>query len=466
MNAYNLMLDTDSYKYSHYAQLPPSTTHVSSYIESRGGAFPFARFFGLQGLIKQHFMTPITADQVDEAEAIATQHGLPFNRAGWTHIVEKHGGRLPIEIAAVPEGTDVPVSNVLAQVLNTDPKLPWLTAFIETVLMRLWYPTTVCTLSATAKLAIMEQLERSCDDPAAVIPFRLHDFGARGVSSYESAAIGGLAHLVNFLGTDTIAALTYASNYYHEPMAGFSIPAMEHSTVTSWGRDGEVRAFANMIERFAKPGKLFAMVCDSYDIDHAVDEIIGQQLREKIANSGATLVVRPDSGDPSEVVPRILRSLAKHFGATTNSKGYLVLAPSVRVIQGDGMELATIQSTGEAILNAGFSAENCAYGMGGGLLQKVNRDTMKFAMKASAAMIDGKWVDVFKSPKGDTSKRSKAGRLALTSDFQTVRIETLGDRKNLLRPVYRNGELLIDETLAAIRARAANSSAQLAAAEA
>lgn len=455
MNEYNLILDTDSYKYSHYLQLPPGTTHISSYIEARGGAFPFARFFGLQGLIKQHFLTPITPEQVDEAERVATQHGLPFNRDGWMRVVEKHGGRLPIEIEAVPEGTDVPIGNVMAQVVNTDPEMPWLTAFIETALLRLWYPTTVCTLSAMAKQTIMKQLEQSCEDPVSVIPFRLHDFGARGVSSYESAAIGGLAHLVNFLGTDTIAALTYAAEYYHEPMAGFSIPAMEHSTVTSWGRDGEVRAFANMIEHFAQPGKLFAMVSDSYDIDYAVDEIIGQQLREKIVNSGATLVVRPDSGDPSEVVPRIMNSLARNFGATKNNKGYLVLAPSVRVIQGDGMELATIRSTGEAILKAGFSAENCAYGMGGGLLQKVNRDTMKFAMKASAAKIAGEWVDVFKSPKGDTTKRSKAGRLALTSDFETVRAEALGNRENLLRTVYRNGELLIDESLATIRERTA-----------
>jgi nicotinamide phosphoribosyltransferase len=453
MDEYNLILDTDSYKYSHYLQLPRDTTHISSYIEARGGAFPFARFFGLQGLIKQHFLTPITAEQVDEAERVATRHGLPFNRDGWMRIVEKHGGRLPVEIEAVPEGMDVPIGNVMAQVVNTDPEMPWLTAFIETALLRLWYPTTVCTLSAMAKQTIMKQLEQSCDDPASVIPFRLHDFGARGVSSYESAAIGGLAHLVNFLGTDTVAALSYAADYYHEPMAGFSIPAMEHSTVTSWGRDGEVRSFENMIEHFAKPGKLFAMVSDSYDIDYAVDEIIGQQLREKIVNSGATLVVRPDSGDPSEVVPRIMNSLARNFGATKNSKGYLVLAPSVRVIQGDGMELATIRSTGEAILRAGFSAENCAYGMGGGLLQKVNRDTMKFAMKASAAKIAGEWVDVFKSPKGDTTKRSKAGRLALTAAFETVRVEALSNRENLLRVVYRNGELLVDESLAAIRER-------------
>jgi len=454
MNDYNL-LDTDSYKYSHYEQLPRGTTHVSSYIEARGGPFPFARFFGLQGLLKQHFLSPITAGQVDAAQAVATGHGLPFNRSGWLRIVETHGGRLPIEIQAVPGGTDVPVGNVLVQVVNTDPELPWLTAFVETSLLRLWYPTTVCTLSAHAKLTIMEQLERSCEDPGAVLPFRLHDFGARGVSSHESAAIGGTAHLVNFLGTDTVATLTYAAEYYQEPMAGYSIPAMEHSTVTSWGRNGEIRAFDNMIDRFAKPGKIFAMVVDSYDIDHAVEHIIGCELREKIVNSGATLVVRPDSGNPAEIVPAILQSLARNFGATRNRKGYLVLAPCVRVIQGDGMELETIRSTGEAILSAGFSIENCAYGMGGGLLQKVNRDTMKFAMNASAAKIGGAWVDVFKSPKGDTSKRSKAGRLALTTDFQTIRQETLGTRTNLLRPVYRNGALLVDEPLAVIRARAA-----------
>ncbi|HZZ65995.1 MAG TPA: nicotinate phosphoribosyltransferase [Candidatus Baltobacteraceae bacterium] len=459
MNNYNLILDTDSYKYSHYAQLPSGTTHISSYIESRGGDFPFARFFGLQGLIKQHFLRPVTVEQVEEGASIATQHGLPYNHAGWMRIVEKHHGLLPVQIEAVPEGVDVPAGNVLAQIVNTDPEFAWLPAFIETSLLRLWYPTTVCTLSATAKRSIMEQLDRSCDDPAAVIPFRLHDFGARGVSSYESAAIGGLAHLVNFLGTDTVAALTYAAQYYHEPMAGYSIPAMEHSTVTAWGRDGEARAFENMIDHFAQPGKVFAIVADSYDIDYAVEEIIGRQLREKIVNSGATLVVRPDSGDPKDVVPRVLASLARNFGATKNQKGYLVLAPSVRVIQGDGMELSTIASTGEAILKAGFSAENCAYGMGGGLLQKVNRDTMKFAMKVSAAMINGQWIDVFKSPKGDMSKRSKAGRLALTSDLQTVRLEELGARENLLRPVLRNGELLIDQSLTTIRERAAQSDA-------
>ncbi len=120
MNDYNLILDTDSYKYSHYAQLPPGTTRVSSYIESRGGPFPFTRFFGLQGLIKQHMLAPITRAQVDEAERVATAHGMPFYRAGWMRIVEKHGGRLPIEIEAVPEGTDVPIGNVLAQVVNTD----------------------------------------------------------------------------------------------------------------------------------------------------------------------------------------------------------------------------------------------------------------------------------------------------------------------------------------------------------
>jgi len=134
-----------------------------------------------------------------------TAHGVPFNRAGWEHILKQHGGYLPLKIQAVKEGTVLPVKNAIVQIINTDPAVPWLTSFMETALLRaVWYPTTVATLSWTVKQIIRTYLEKTCENPEAELPFKLHDFGARGVSSAESAALGGIAHMVNFLGSDTV----------------------------------------------------------------------------------------------------------------------------------------------------------------------------------------------------------------------------------------------------------------------
>jgi nicotinamide phosphoribosyltransferase len=452
----NLILNTDSYKASHFLQYPPGTEAVSSYIESRGGLFPHTLFFGLQAFIEQYLLTPITLDDVGAAEELLTAHGLPFNRAGWRKIVDGHGGYLPIEIAAVDEGEVIPTGNALVQLHNTEPELAWVTAYIETALLRaVWYPSTVATLSFQAKRVIRRHLDRTSEDPDGQIPFKLHDFGARGVSSLESAMLGGMAHLVNFQGTDTVSALIGARRYYDADMAGYSIPAAEHSTITAWGRAREADAYANMIDRFGKPGKLVAVVSDSYDIFNAVSELWGKALKEKVLSSGATLVVRPDSGNPSEVVVEVARRLAQAFGATTNKRGYAVLNPCVRIIQGDGMDLEQIGVVLEALATAGFSADNIAFGMGGGLLQKVDRDTLKWAMKASAVRIDGVWHDIYKDPATDRGKTSKKGLLGLTRDARGWRTVPAAEAdENRLVPVYRDGAQLRRTTFDAVRTRA------------
>jgi nicotinamide phosphoribosyltransferase len=452
----NLILNTDSYKASHFLQYPPGTEEISAYIESRGGRFPHTVFFGLQAFIKQYLLCPITYDDVSEAEALLTAHGLPFNQAGWLRIVNEHGGLLPIEIVAAEEGEVIPTHNVLVQVRNTDRELAWVTTYIETALLRaIWYPTSVATLSFEAKRIIRRHLDRTSDDPDGEIPFKLHDFGARGVSSLESAMLGGMAHLVNFQGTDTVSALVGARRYYGAAMAGFSIPAAEHSTITSWGREREADAYANMIARFAKPGKRVAVVSDSYDVFNAVSEVWGKALKDEVLRSGATLIVRPDSGNPAEVVVEVARRLADAFGTTTNKAGYAVLNPCVRIIQGDGMDLDAIDAVLKALTGAKFSADNIAFGMGGGLLQKLDRDTQKWAMKASAIKINGFWRDVYKDPVTDHAKVSKKGRQALIHDAQGWRTVPAAEaRDNRLTPVYRNGKLLRQTTFDAVRARA------------
>jgi nicotinamide phosphoribosyltransferase len=285
-----IVLNTDSYKHSHWLQYPPQTSHVFSYVEARGGTHHRTLFFGLQVILKEYFCKAVTAEDVALAAEVCAAHGLPFHHDGWMHVVDAHGGRLPVRIRAVAEGTLVPVRNVLVTVENTDPACFWLTSFLETALLRVWYATTVATNSWATKQLIARWLERT-GDPAG-LPFKLHDFGARGVSSLESAMLGGMAHLVNFQGTDTMSALLGARTYYREPMAGFSIPAAEHSTITAWGRDGEADAYRNMLQRFARPGSLLAVVSDSYDLEHAVDALWGGELRQAVIDSGATVVIR------------------------------------------------------------------------------------------------------------------------------------------------------------------------------
>ena len=450
----NLILNTDSYKMSHFAQYPEGAEYVSSYIESRGGTYPETVFFGLQAFLKDYLSRPISQADIDEADLICGAHGVPFNRAGWEYILKQYAGYLPLEIQAVPEGMALPTGNVMVQVVNTDPCCAWLTSYIETALLRaVWYPTTVATLSRACRNIIGGYLRDTADNQEG-LPFKLHDFGARGASSEETAALGGAAHLVSFMGTDTLSGIMAARRYYQADMAGFSIPAAEHSTITSWGREGEVDAYANMIRQFGGEGRLVAVVSDSYDFWNAIDNIWGGELKELVQQCGGTLVVRPDSGDPVEIVPEAIERLMVKFGCTINSKGYRELPACVRLIQGDGVCVRTIDAILAAMKARGLSADNVAFGMGGELLQKINRDTQKFAMKASAIRIDGEWRDVYKDPVTDPGKRSKRGRLALVKGLQgvtTIREDALGERQNMLVTVFRNGDLLQDWTFEEVR---------------
>jgi len=464
---HNLILNTDSYKASHWLQYPPGTDRTFFYVESRGGVYDRTVFFGLQAILKAWLSRPVTHADVDEARDFFAIHGEPFNEAGWRRIVDLHGGRLPMRIRAVPEGAVVPTHQALVTIESTDPEAFWLPSYLETLLLRLWYPVTVATLSWQVKRTIRGFLERTSDDVAGQLPFKLHDFGARGVSSAESAAIGGMAHLVNFLGTDTVQGVLAAREFYGEPMAGYSIPAAEHSTITSWGRDREADAYRNMLRHFAKPGGLVAVVSDSYDIFHAIREHWGKTLRDEVIASGGTLVVRPDSGDPVEVVHQCITLLDEAFGHTKNGKGYKLLN-HVRLIQGDGVNPDSIRAILERITSVGYAADNIAFGMGGALLQKVDRDTQKFALKCSAARIDGQWVDVFKAPVTDAGKFSQRGRLTLIrhceyGTYKTVPIPASLEHAEDLVPehgwehametVWENGELVKDWSFADVRAR-------------
>lgn len=456
----NIILGSDSYKASHHfdggSLYPPKTTNMYSYLESRGGKYGSTIFFGLQYLLKEYFEgSVVTHEDVNEAESFWKAHGEPFAKEAWTTLVDRHNGRLPIRIKAVKEGLCVPTHNILLSVESTDPDFFWLPSYLETQIVRsIWYPTTVCTTSHYIKRTIKQYLDATANDTKSEIGFKLHDFGARGVSSSESAGIGGMAHLVNFMGSDTVEGVRYAQHYYgvDSGMPAYSIAATEHSTITSWGKENELNAYRNVVKQFAKPGALFACVSDSYDLYNVLENVWGGELRDEVANSGATLVVRPDSGNPAEVVLKTMQTLERKVGTETNLRGYKVLPKWIRVIQGDGINHESIEEILLTLKNHDYSASNIAFGMGGALLQQVNRDTQRFAYKCSEATIDGKAVPVFKDPATDPGKRSKSGRLKLISRngmLQTV--QETDSSADLLETVFENGELKRTQTLDEVR---------------
>ena len=467
MNHMNPIIRTDSYKVSHYKQYPPGSAFVTSYIEPRWNkdrSIDRVVFFGLQAFLES--LQPITLQDVYEAELLFTAHGEPFNRSDWLKIVEDYDGKLPIKITALPEGTVHGFGVPQVQVKNTDPRFPWLTSYVETMLVRaVWYPSTVASVSRSIKVKIAKYLEKTSDDPnwkTNILPFRLHDFGSRGASSGETAALGGMAHLVNFMGTDTVEALVAARRFYDADMAGFSIPASEHSTITTWGREGEADAYANMIKQFGGQGKIFACVSDSYDLWNAIDNIWGTQLHDQVVNNGGVLVVRPDSGDPVTVVLEAITKLGNKFGYTVNSKGYKVLAPCVRLIQGDGINPKSIVDILDVLVENGWAAENIAFGMGGALLQNVNRDTLGYAMKANNLVImddNGAMIEnrpVFKNPITDHGKSSKAGVQGVIrrdGELVAVPVAEVGD-DNQLELVFYNGDIVRRSSWDMIKARA------------
>lgn len=407
--------NTDGYKPSHFLMYP-DLTQMYGYVESRGGKFNDLVMFGFQIFRNAYLKRPITREEIEFAAEFFPQYGVPFNRSGWEHILEQHSGFLPIRIYAVPEGTVVPVKNVLALVYATDPKCAWLVPYIETMLLRaIWYGTTVATGSREIKKVIARHLKETCDkaDFGGLL-YMLHDFGARGVSSLESAGIAGAAHLVNFSGSDTITGILYARQYYGEKLAAKTVPAAEHSTIITWKKQREVEAYRNIMEKF-KGYPIISVVSDTYDVFNATDNLWGEVLHDAVIASGSTLVIRPDSGDPALVVTAIARILEKRFGVKVNSKGFKVLQ-HVKILQGDGINRLSIDRILNTLKSAGFAASNMVFGMGGELLQSAMRDDQKFAFKICAATEKGELFGVSKDPITDPGKKSKEGIPVLERD--------------------------------------------------
>ena len=459
----NICLLTDSYKVTHHRFYPENTEKIYSYLECRvGSEFNKTIFYGLQYIIKKYLEGEVvTQEKVDQANNLIKAHiGEDiFNYDGWMYIANELDGKLPIEIKAVDEGTPVEVGNVLMTVENTDKHCYWLPNYLEPLLLQVWYPSTVATLSAEVRKLCNFYLDVTGSSKEN-LDFMLHDFGYRGATSTESAKLCGSAHLISFKGTDTIPALIIPENYYNDnTIYGLSVQATEHSVMTSLGEEGEIKQAINVIDK-AKDG-ILSIVIDSYNYKEFLKQasIKGNKLNAKIIEflektEGNKVVFRPDSGEPVSTTLDCLKILGEGFGTTKTINGYKIFAKNIGLLWGDGLNYHKIRDILFGMKSNGWAAQNIIFGMGGGLHSSVNRDTQRNAFKCSAQLRDGTWYDIFKNPL-DSSKKSKTGRLKLVKEnnyFKTYPIAS--KKKDYLKTVFKNGELIKQESFQDIKNRA------------
>ena len=452
---------TDSYKASHFKMYPECQKMVaygefrSPYpIKMKGESSSDTRvlFQGMRYILENYIAVPWTVEDVENAEKFYKTHNAgnteyPFPKELFMKFVKENNGYFPVKIEALEEGT---VANVHVPVyqITAEKEYARLVTFLETILTHVWYPSTVATLSRRCKDIIAEAFKESVDPELMfLLDSRLHDFGMRGCTSVEQTILGGVAHLLNFNGSDTMSAAYYAQFHLNNgnPVAQ-SIPATEHSVMTSW--PDEKKAIDNMIDEFGGNGKVFAVVMDSYDYNNALFNVL-PTIAEHHKEKGGLIVLRPDSGDPVQCIRDAMKAGESAFGCTINKKGFKVLN-GCAAIQGDGINYQTIIDILDAVLKDGYSACNVAFGMGGGLLQKVNRDTMAFATKLSHTVDkNGVKRDIMKRPKTDSGKTSLPGELKVIRNPNTGGLDVFpkehdtGNAENMLKVVYNCGPVNI-----------------------
>jgi nicotinamide phosphoribosyltransferase len=475
----SLILRTDSYKLTHpfmfdQLQRRKNVVGMTAYGEARISQDEKITMFGMQMLLMKFFSKPITMEHVDAAEQFALAHfGRPlFHRESWEKVVRVYGGFPPLIIRAVPDGTVVRGRDPLYTVTCLDPDVKWMASGFETIILRgVWYPTTVASLDRDTKVELKRLYEISGADLAG-LGFALHDFGGRGVTCGEQAEVGGAAHTLNFMGSDTIEGVLAANFYYDEPMVAFSVFATEHSVECSFGLDEEGEGeYIKSVLANALPGTIVSIVVDGKDTKRCVRRLCAPRaeggFREDIIETQAKVVFRPDSGDMFEIVPWIIKLQEEAFGVDVNAKGFKKIK-HVGVIQGDGVDRLNMLTLVGNLVAMGYSADVVVFGSGGALLQKVDRDTKKFAQKGSAILVQAKdgtqtWVGTAKDPITDPGKKSKEGVLTLIKNTSTGELRTCYlDRESIPegwedmhRLMYYYGELYNKTSLKVARERSA-----------
>ncbi|BFM48310.1 nicotinate phosphoribosyltransferase [Marinomonas sp. THO17] len=490
----NPLMAIDFYKADHRRQYPEGTEYVYSNFTPRSsrlapvidGFDDRVVFVGLQGYIKRFlidtwnenfFNKPkqdVIAKYKRRMDSSLGEGAIPVD-----HIEALHDlGYLPLEIKALPEGSRVNIKVPMFTIINTLPEFYWLTNYLETsVSAEVWKMCTTATIAYEYK-RLLNNYASKTGAPLDFVPLQGHDFSFRGMSCIEDAAQSSMGHLTSFIGTDSVAAIDYAEDYYNaEGVVGVSVPATEHSVMCMGTQDGEIETFRRLITELYPKG-VVSIVSDTWDFWQVVTTFASELkdtilTREEDALGLAKVVFRPDSGDPVKIIcgdpsaepgspeyKGAVECLWDIFGGDITDKGYKMLNQRVGLIYGDSITLQRAEAILKGMEAKGFAANNIVLGVGSYTYQYLTRDNFGFAMKATWGQVNGEGREIYKDPVTDSgTKKSARGLLRVEktkNGFELFDQQTQGQEKQgELKAVFKNGSLLIDQSLMEIRDRLA-----------
>ena len=481
----NSLLLKDFYKAVHSEMLNPGMTKSVSYYtprKSRVNRWPKVVNFGLQMFIKNWLIDEFNENFFNrpEDEVVAEYKRVLDNAMGKdiydiNKVRKLHKlGYLPIEIISIPEGVEVPMRCPIFGITNTHDEFAWLPQALESLISaEVWYPMITATVGHTYRQIVDKYYDLTCDDN---IPHRraLGNFDFRGDMGVDAALKAAAGWLMSFVNTATVPAIPFMEQMYNcnctKEEVGFGAVSTEHFVMCSnFAADGDERTFLKRLLTELYPNTSFSCVCDSYDYWNVVENILPSLKDEIMAHNGCFLV-RGDSGDCVDVVTKTVFKLWELFGGTVNTKGYKVLDPHVKALYGDSITVERAEKIYQILMENGFAASNVSLGVGSfsmhcieedGMLKPFTRDTFSSCIKACDAIINGKEYPIFKDPKtdretGDGFKKSQRGACRvflkdgeLTYEDGLTYEESL--KNNIMRPVFRDGELLVDYTIKQVR---------------
>lgn len=489
---------TDGYKLGHRIQYPKGTEYVYSNWTPRScNYYPEAKegsvVFGIQYFIKEYLIKRFNRDffnrplneVLDEYRRRAGRFtGILPENLDVSHIEALHKlGYLPIRIKALPEGSVCPTKIPAMTFINTHPDFFWLTNYFETLISTtLWMPMTSATTARLAKKLLVNHAKKTgfYNDPNVELGFLCHDFSMRGMAGVEASILSGMGHLTSFVGSETIPAVEALEEYYNadadKELVSATVPATEHSVMCAGGYDDEFETFKRLITEVYPEG-FVSIVSDTWDYWKVITEYL-PKLKDVIMKRNGRVVIRPDSGDPVDIIcgykesdlrdmtweeaasPEAIGTyemLWNIFGGAVNKQGYKVLDPHVGLIYGDSINLTRQAEIYKRLEKKGFAATNLVLGYGSYTYQFKSRDSLGFAMKATWCQINGQPKEIFKNPKTDNgTKKSLKGLITVIQDsngylFAKDQVSKEEEATGLLQTVFENGKLLKDWTLAEIR---------------
>ncbi|MDO3665034.1 nicotinate phosphoribosyltransferase [Acinetobacter higginsii] len=482
----------DFYKADHRRQYPVGTEYVYANFTPRSSRLAKMLpdfddkivFFGLQGFIKHFLIETWNEGFFNQAKAkvVAAYKRRMDNALGEgavpvEHIEALHDlGYLPLKIKALPEGSRVNIKVPVLTIINTDPNFFWLTNYIETVLSaELWKSCTTASIAYEYKRLLTQYAEKT-GAPLDFVAVQGHDFSSRGMSGIYDAAQSGVGHLTSFIGTDSVASIDYAEEYYNATgVVGVSVPATEHSVMCMGSEESEIETFRRLICELY-PAGVVSIVSDTWDFWRVITEF-SVELKAEIlkrqpnALGLAKVVFRPDSGDPVKIIcgdpdaerdspayKGAVQCLWEIFGGTETAQGYKVLNERVGLIYGDSITLERAQNILKGLEAKGFASNNLVFGIGSYTYNYLTRDSFGFAVKATWGQVNGVGRELFKDPVTDSGvKKSAKGLLRVEQtehgfelfDQQSFEQEKMG----ALQTVFENGQLLRECSLDQIRER-------------